>query len=164
MAPGEWSDDTQMAVCIARVAATVADLTVDSALNQIAKAFVDWRRHGASDIGNQTAALFGAAEAYAHFEARISDRNVDEPDYPWAMRLRKESDDYTAKRPRSAGNGALMRNGIVGLTRLHDREATARAALAVASLTHADPLVSFCCRPRSSSSHPTATPHRTPSM
>lgn len=44
-APGEWSDDTQMAVCIARVAATGADVTADEALSQIAKAFVDWRRH-----------------------------------------------------------------------------------------------------------------------
>ena len=35
-APGEWSDDTQMAVCIARVAVTGADLTADPALNQIA--------------------------------------------------------------------------------------------------------------------------------
>ena len=35
-APGEWSDDTHMAVCIARVAVTGADLTADPALNQIA--------------------------------------------------------------------------------------------------------------------------------
>ncbi|WP_281269841.1 ADP-ribosylglycohydrolase family protein [Calidifontibacter indicus] len=51
----------------------------------------------------------------------------------------------TAKHPRSAGNGALMRSGIVGLSRLHDREMTARAAVAVASLTHADPLVADSC-------------------
>lgn len=38
-----------------------------------------------------------------------------------------------------------MRGGIVGLTRLHDRQATARAAVAVASLTHADPLVADSC-------------------
>lgn len=85
-----------MAVCIARVTATGADLTAGPALNQIAKAFVDWRCHGASDIGNQTAAVLGAADAYAHFGAGISDRSVDEPHYPWAMCLRKELDDYTA--------------------------------------------------------------------
>ncbi|WP_168990222.1 ADP-ribosylglycohydrolase family protein [Yimella sp. RIT 621] len=101
--------------------------------------------HGASDIGNQTAAVLGAAESYAHVGARISDRSVDEPDYPWAMCLRKESDDYAAKHSRSAGNGALMRNGIVGLTRLRDLDATERAAVAVASLTHADPLVADSC-------------------
>lgn len=36
----------------------------------------------------------------------------------------------------SAGNGALMRTSIVGLTRLDDRVATAEAARAVARLTH----------------------------
>lgn len=144
-APGEWSDDTQMAICIARVAATGADLTGEAALDEIAKAFVDWRRHGASDIGNQTAAVLGAGEAEARNHAGGSGRTVDEPGYPWATSLLKAANDFTATRSRSAGNGALMRNGIVGLTRLDDREATARAATAVASLTHVDPLVADSC-------------------
>ena len=38
-----------------------------------------------------------------------------------------------------------MRTGIVGLTRLNDREATARAAAAVARLTHADQLCVDSC-------------------
>jgi len=38
-----------------------------------------------------------------------------------------------------------MRNGIVGLPRLHDPRATAAAARAVASLTHADPLAADSC-------------------
>ncbi|PWJ46853.1 ADP-ribosylglycohydrolase [Quadrisphaera granulorum] len=38
-----------------------------------------------------------------------------------------------------------MRTGIVGLTRLHDRDATARAARAVAELTHADPDAGDSC-------------------
>ena len=144
-APGEWSDDTQMAICIARLAATGADLTGEAALDEIAKAFVDWRRHGASDIGNQTAAVLGVGEADARNRARGSGENVDGPGYPWADSLLKAAKDFTATHSRSAGNGALMRSGIVGLTRLRDREATARAASAVASLTHADPLVTDSC-------------------
>lgn len=59
-APGEWSDDTQMAVCIARVAAQGADLTTDDA---IAVAFDDWALHGATDIGTQTAGVLRAARS-----------------------------------------------------------------------------------------------------
>src|SRR5690606_31264408 len=45
----------------------------------------------------------------------------------------------------TAGNGALMRTGVVGLVALDDRVATARAARAVASLTHTDPLAAESC-------------------
>ena len=48
--PGEWSDDTQLGVCIARVAATGADLTADNALNAVAEAFLgNTARRTASD-------------------------------------------------------------------------------------------------------------------
>ncbi|HHU10898.1 MAG TPA: ADP-ribosylglycohydrolase family protein, partial [Intrasporangiaceae bacterium] len=53
-APGEWSDDTQMALCIAEVAATGADLTDTSALDDIAVKFEQWYATGPADIGIQT--------------------------------------------------------------------------------------------------------------
>ena len=56
-APGEWSDDTQMAVVIARVAATGADLTSRTALDAIANGFIDWLASAASDVGVQTRAV-----------------------------------------------------------------------------------------------------------
>ncbi len=124
-APGEWSDDTQMAVCIAQVAATGADLTGEQGLNAIAAAFEAWAADGASDIGNQTRAVLSEAS-----------RNVG----PAGRRLNDASLAYTANHPRAAGNGALMRTGVVGLTRLADREHTAASAKSVATLTHADPL------------------------
>lgn len=129
-APGEWSDDTQMAVCIAQVAATGADLTWSSALDQVADAFEQWARHGASDIGNQTRSVLSAAS-----------RDVGTP----GERLARASETYAAAHPRSAGNGALMRTGIVGLTRLGSRERTAASVRAVAALTHADPLAADSC-------------------
>jgi ADP-ribosylglycohydrolase len=52
--PGEYSDDTQMAVCIAEVAATGADLREEMALDAIAERFTHWLRGGASDVGMQT--------------------------------------------------------------------------------------------------------------
>src|SRR5438105_1897037 len=47
-APGEYSDDTQMAVCIAQVAASGADLRGEEALNRIAGGFLHWLDTGAS--------------------------------------------------------------------------------------------------------------------
>src|ERR1700733_12910671 len=56
-APGEYSDDTQMAVCIAEVTAGGADLRTEAALDAVAAAFLRWRRAGATDVGAQTAAV-----------------------------------------------------------------------------------------------------------
>lgn len=120
-APGEWSDDTQMASCIAVVAATGADLTSAAALDEIAEGFLDWQRNGASDIGNQTARVLRAARRGSG---------------PAGERLTRAAAADLAQNPKSAGNGALMRTSIVGLTRLDDRVATAAAARAVARLTH----------------------------
>ena len=132
-APGEWSDDTQMSVIVARVAATGADLTSRPALDAIADGFIDWYASTASDIGIQTRAILKAV-AHHRGEPGVSER------------MRQAALDYhETSGGRSAGNGALMRNGIVGLTRLHDPRATAAAARAVASLTHADPLAADSC-------------------
>lgn len=59
--PGEYSDDTQMQVCIAEVAATGADLRSPEALDGIAAGFQRWLSEGASDVGAQTRAVLHAA-------------------------------------------------------------------------------------------------------
>lgn len=100
-APGEWSHDTQLAICIARVSERGGGLRTAAELDEIAAAFEDRFAGGASAGGTQTA--------------------------------------------RTAGNGALMRTGVVALVALDDREATAQAATAVAQLTHADPLAAQSC-------------------
>ena len=129
-APGEWSDDTQMSICIARVAATGADLTSQDALDEIAAGFEDWLASGATDVGAQTRSVL-------HVASR-SDGRPNE-------RLRAASFAHFERTGRAAGNGALMRTGIVGLTRLGDRDHTAASARAVAELTHADPLAGESC-------------------
>lgn len=129
-APGEWSDDTQMTVCIARLAATGADLTGEPALDAVAAAFEQWRAEGATDIGTHTRAVLDDAR-----------RDVGPP----AARLRLAATVRAAGGHRSAGNGALMRTGPVPLSALTDRDRAAAAATAVARLTHADPLASESC-------------------
>ncbi len=129
-APGEWSDDTQMALCVAEVAATGADLTSAAALDEIADRFLAWYAAGPSDVGAQT--------------ARVLTHSAGHPGTP-SQRLRAAAAEVHAATGRSAGNGALMRTAVVGLTRLADRGATAAAARAVAGLTHADPLAGDAC-------------------
>ncbi len=135
-APGEWSDDTQMSVCVARVTAShdvlspVPDASGASPLDDVAAAFEAWRTGGASDVGTQTAAVLRDASARRG---------------PAAARLRDASAALHAATGRTAGNGALMRTGVVGLVALDDRATTARAARAVAELTHTDPLAAESC-------------------
>lgn len=128
--PGEWSDDTQTAICIAQVAATGADLTTPAALDEIAAGFEGWFEGGASDVGIQTCALL----------AEIRTRQG-----PRGQVLREAAEDLHTRTGRTAGNGALMRTAVVGLSRLHDPAATAVAARAVAELTHVDPLAGDSC-------------------
>ena len=120
-APGEWSDDTQMATVIAQVSATGVDLRTDHALDSIAQGFLDWQARGASDIGNQTRAVLT--------DARRGDGAIGH-----RMALAASEPAFAGR----AGNGALMRTGIVGLVALADPVATSEAARRVAALTHPD--------------------------
>ncbi|GIG37160.1 ADP-ribosylglycohydrolase family protein [Cellulomonas pakistanensis] len=129
-APGEWSDDTQMSVVVARVAARGGGLRSEAELDEIAAGFEAWRTGGASDVGTQTAAVLAGAG-----------RRAGAP----AARLRAAAAELHAATGRTAGNGALMRTGVVGLVALDDRAATAAAARVVAELTHPDPLAGDSC-------------------
>jgi len=120
--PGEWSDDTQMALCIARVAATGADLTRPEALDAIALAFLGWKSGGASDIGNQTAAVL--ARASREDGNRVS------------IRMAAIAAELAATG--QAGNGGLMRTSVVGLCALDSADKTADMAAKICALTHPD--------------------------
>jgi ADP-ribosylglycohydrolase len=130
-APGEYSDDTQMAVCIAEVAATGSDLRDPAALDRIAVNFRRWRTEGASDIGIQT--------------RKVLDDVRNFPEEGLGAEMRESGRLLHERSGRSAGNGSLMRTGIVALRYLHDRGAMADAAQAVSQLTHWDPLAAEGC-------------------
>jgi ADP-ribosyl-[dinitrogen reductase] hydrolase len=120
-APGEWTDDTAMAVCIAEVTATGA---LD--LEAIGERFLAWARSGPADIGVSTAAVLRDARDGSEVTAAAAR--------------------YLARHPDGgAGNGALMRTAPVALARLGDDQGLADAARSVASLTHADPLAGDSC-------------------
>ena len=113
-APGEWTDDTQMAVAILDVIATG-----NTDLDAIGANFLAWYSAGPPDIGNQTRSVLSSA---------------DQPEgLPAAAAA------YLDANKKSAGNGGLMRTAPVALAALDDRAEIARLAGLIASLTHAHP-------------------------
>ena len=72
--PGEWTDDTQMALCIAEVAAGGA---LDVA--QVGQRFLDWYRAGPTDVGNQTRAVLGAAREPGDLAALAAQHFANHP-------------------------------------------------------------------------------------
>ena len=118
-APGEWTDDTSMAVPIARAVAGGASFDDPSTLDGIVEA---WRVWGltAPDVGAQTRSVLGrlgdgpATEAAARDSARaVHDDNGQ-----------------------SAGNGSLMRTAPLVLGFVDDPDGLATAARRVSDLTH----------------------------
>ena len=128
--PGEWSDDTQMAICIGLVADSGVRLTSDAAHDEIGQNFINWMHDGATDLGIQTRAVISRA---AKMEGDVSDR------------LRHAAREFSASTDRAAGNGSLMRIAPIGISFLWDRDLTAEAAKDIASLTHDDREVDESC-------------------
>lgn len=128
-APGQWSDDTEMACVIAQVAADGPDLRSETALDRIADGFLGWFADGPADIGNQTRAVL----------------SHQEPGPGSAGRLRTRARELHERTGRSAGNGSLMRTGPVALAHLGDTAAIIEAARAVSGLTHVDARAGDAC-------------------
>jgi len=123
-APGEWTDDTSMAVAVAEAAAAGLDLRSAEGLDVVAAGFARWYGQGPKDVGVHTSAVLSAAGARSG-EAASADLAA-------ASRARH------AAGKRTAGNGALMRTAAVALAHLDDAQAAADVARAVSDLTHAD--------------------------
>ena len=126
--PGEWTDDTSMAIAIAEVAATGADLRQEEALDAIARRWHEWSQH-AKDVGVQTRSVLSRAGRHG-----IS-----------AQTARAESDGLHKLTGRTAGNGSLMRTAPVALAHLDDEAGLVEAARAVSELTHHDPQAGDAC-------------------
>jgi len=120
-APGEWTDDTSMAMPIAQAAARGADLRDEAVLDEIVAAWIVWART-AADVGVQTRAVLAEAE-----------RNGGT-----AAAARAAAQALHERTGKSAGNGSLMRTAPVALAHLHDQAAAAEAARAISRLTHWD--------------------------
>src|SRR5579871_383155 len=89
-APGEWTDDTSMALVIAQAAAGGADLRAPAARDDITARWAAWARH-APDVGAQTREVLGAVRDGTAAQALAASRALHQ------------------RTGRTAGNGSLMR-------------------------------------------------------
>jgi ADP-ribosylglycohydrolase len=94
--PGEWTDDTSMAIAIAEIAAAGADLCDTEALDAIVRCWHEWMRT-AKDVGIQTSHVLRAADSLG-----LSARTAHE-----ASAALHDRTGHTA------GNGSLMRTAPV---------------------------------------------------
>ncbi|MBK7073943.1 MAG: ADP-ribosylglycohydrolase family protein [Myxococcales bacterium] len=116
LAPGEVTDDTQLAAALAQ-SLIVCDGDLDRV--DLAARFVDWQRH-AFDVGSQ----IGAALRRLGTGASVDDAAR-------AVWLERGKD--------AAGNGGLMRAAPLAVAYCARPDALIDAALAEAALTHFDP-------------------------
>ncbi|MGY4867328.1 ADP-ribosylglycohydrolase family protein [Mycolicibacterium elephantis] len=126
--PGEWTDDTSMAIAIAEYAAMGGDLRRESSLDHIVRRWHWWARN-AKDVGVQTRRVLSAAG-----QKGISARSA-----------REESAKLHRLTGRTAGNGSLMRTSPVALAHLDDEAALVVSARAISELTHFDPEAGDAC-------------------
>jgi ADP-ribosyl-[dinitrogen reductase] hydrolase len=120
--PGEYTDDTQMALAIAR---SIAELgRVDPA--DIGARFVRWMESMPKDIGNTTLQSLGYLAAGV----------------PW-----DEAGARTAARKgdSGAGNGSIMRTAPIGLACRNDPVELVRQSIDISRITHADPRCTWAC-------------------
>ena len=135
--PGEWTDDTSMALVIADAVADGADPRDPATQDRIAAGWYDWSRQS-KDVGAQTGAVLGSAHRSAGAAGRVSVTAAD---------LRDAARRHHQTTGRSGGNGSLMRTAPLALAYLDDgREADlADAARRLSALTHVDPEAGEAC-------------------
>jgi len=118
-APGEWTDDTAMAICILQLVADGKDLSLETTQDELVAKWADWART-ASDVGVQTRTILGSLGTKSSASALEKSRLLHE------------------RTGRTAGNGSLMRTGPVALATLDSADQTAANARALSKLTHWD--------------------------
>ena len=117
-APGEWTDDTSMAVCVARALQSGGDV------DEIAENFRAWFAQNPPDVGNQTRAVLSQTTRTG------ADMTAAASSLPG----------------RTGGNGSLMRTAPVALAYLDDAAGCTAAAARISALTHSDPRAGEACQ------------------
>jgi ADP-ribosylglycohydrolase/protein-tyrosine phosphatase len=117
--PGEWTDDTGMALCIAE--GILSD--PNDPIEETGKRFLEWRKT-AKDVGSTISAALSAYKG----------------DWPKAARSTPQ-----AKQGKAAGNGSLMRTLPVALAYGPDRIPMLRIAARLSAMTHWDGEAETCC-------------------
>lgn len=115
--PGEWTDDTSMAIPLAQEIAQGNDLCDPETLGRVVGAWKNWAAT-AKDVGSQTRAVLSGLKENSEEAARAA------------------SEDFHNRSSRSGGNGALMRTAPIGYAYLTSPHSVTIAARRIAQLTH----------------------------
>ena len=126
-APGEWTDDTTMAIPILEAVAREGDLLEPAVQDRVAERWVDWARDP-KDIGLTIGQVL---------------RSAGDP--VRAVDLTATARAMYANGQRAAGNGSLMRTTPIVLGYLDEPQALTAAARAYSDLTHGDPVAGEAC-------------------
>jgi ADP-ribosyl-[dinitrogen reductase] hydrolase len=116
--PGEWTDDTQMALMVAASLRDRGGLDEPDMFDR----FVRWAKAPLKDIGAQTHAVLASG-------------------VPWDQ----AAADHVARGGLAAGNGSLMRATTSALYFATDTAASIDAARRISTLTHGDPAAGEGC-------------------
>jgi ADP-ribosyl-[dinitrogen reductase] hydrolase len=119
--PGQVTDDTQMACCLAASLMTHGRLDVQD----VAARYLGWRLY-AFDVGNQTSAAL--SQVALGVPADIAGQEI------WLEGHRRQ-----------AGNGSLMRTAPIGVFFADRPDERRRASLDDAAITHFDPRCQLAC-------------------
>lgn len=123
LAPGQWTDDTSMALALADSLLHVPGFDAQNLMTR----FVAWYREGAYSCTNSCCDIgIATREALARFE-------------------RTGAPDAGSIHPRTAGNGSLMRLAPVALATLYDPGEAERIAEAQSRTTHGAPQAVEAC-------------------
>jgi len=135
-APGEWTDDTSMAIVIARALANSEGQLDTGASDYMVRQWAIWAKD-APDVGTQTRAVLRAAEQTARVDKRDAPNTADA--VAAATAIHRQTG-------RSGGNGSLMRTAPIALAYL-DRtpDDTYQAAVKISKLTHFDDEAAEAC-------------------
>jgi ADP-ribosyl-[dinitrogen reductase] hydrolase len=126
-APGEWTDDTSMAIPILQALAEGRDLLDRATMDRVAAAWYDWSL-AAKDVGIHTSEMMHRA-----------------PKPITAEGLTRTAAAKFAAGRNSAGNGTLMRTTPIVLGYHDDPAGLTRAATTYSLLTHGDPVAAQAC-------------------
>lgn len=121
-APGQWTDDTAMAISILEALAAGLDIDSEAGIQEVIDRWYAWAEEDGRGIGIQTARVMDRASA---------DRTE--------RGLLRAAEELHLRTGRSAGNGSLMRIGPLALGHLEAAPALRAAAERVTRLTHWEP-------------------------
>nr|MDO8114258.1 ADP-ribosylglycohydrolase family protein [Candidatus Sigynarchaeota archaeon] len=126
--PGEFTDDTQMALCI--VDAILEANCIEPGV--VARKFIDWYASRPPDIGMLTHQVLTSIIAGQHWS--VAAKEIWE----------SEGGNDPSRNPR-ASNGSLMRCAPVALFDCRDEEELVDDSIITSSITHYDPRCTYSC-------------------